>query len=106
MKSTRHHTSHTGHHNLHELSSDESKIQESNMILSIFFSNSNILLCFFLTAGGYYPAQAQCFPFVQPAAFLVFVPQQLPSQPTAGSQCPPKRERKLVVCHKCLLSEV
>lgn len=95
----------TRHHNFQQLSSDESKIQESNMSISIFFSFS---FFFILTAGAYYPAQTQCFPFVQPAAFLVFVPQQLPSQPTAGSQCPPKRERKLVVCHnkKCLLSDI
>ncbi|XP_075881107.1 uncharacterized protein LOC142887376 isoform X3 [Nelusetta ayraudi] len=47
-------------------------------------------------AGSYYAAQTQSFPFVQPTAFLLFVPQQVPSQAASGSKCPPKRERKLI----------
>lgn len=70
-------------------------------------SDSNFLLCYIAAAaaaagGSYYAAQTQYFPFVQPAAFLFLVPQQVPPQAASGSKCTPKRERKLVVTTKSL----
>lgn len=80
--------------------SGESVIQDG--CKQFYFSCSNILLCFIAAAGSYYAAQTQSFPFVQPTAFLLLVPQQVPSQAASGSKCPPKRERKLVVTTKSL----